>query len=267
MEAKGRRGLKKLKIAVIGGTGTASLLQANNKTRVGTPYGPSPTITIGQLGGVEVAFMPRHGEMHASPPHKINYRANIWALHAIGVERILAMNATGAINPDYGVGGLVIPNDFLDFTWLRSRTFYDKSPVTHIDLTAPYCPELRRTLIDAARGKARQLWDEAVYVCTEGPRYETPAEIRMFRTLGGDIIGMTGIPEVVLARELEMCYASICFVSNMAAGMQKRVDSEEVLEIGKRKEPILRRILREAVKRIPERRRCPCSHALEGARL
>ena len=259
--------MKKVKIALISGTGMKSLIKVNSTRRVGTPYGPSPMISFVNFGEVEVAFLPRHGEAHKYPPHMVNYRANMWALHSLGVERILATSATGAINPDYSVGDLAILKDFLDFTVIRPRTFYDKTPVTHIDLTSPFCPELRKSLLKAAKKKGQKVWDDTTYVCMEGPRYETPAEIKMLRSLGGDIVGMTVVSEAVLARELEMCYACVSFVSNMAAGMQKRITSYEVVEVGRRTVPIIQGMLEEAVKNLPKRRSCPCSYALEGARL
>jgi len=191
----------------------------------------------------------------------------LWALHILGVKRIIATNAVGAINENYGPGDLVIPSDFIDFTKSRPLTFYDGSPVTHIDVTEPYCPELRTILKKAAKERVRKVWSDAVYACMEGPRYETPAEIRMLKTLGCDVVGMTGIPEATLARELEICYATLCFVSNMAAGIRKRVSTDEVVEIGKRMAPILQEVLERACTQIPEKRSCPCSHALEGARF
>lgn len=259
--------MKKVRTAVIGGTGLEYIFAGTSKTRIGTPYGPSPTITVVKIGAEEVAFLPRHGEKHAYPPHKVNYHANIWSLHSLGVERILATNAVGAINPSYRPSDLVIPKDFIDFTKLRSLTFYDEAPVTHIDMTEPYCPDLRRILIKAAKTRANKVWDNAVYVCVEGPRYETPAEIRMFQALGCDIIGMTGAPEAALARELAICYAPICFVTNRAAGMQDRLTTEDVIETCKKTIPALQQVLKETITNIPKKRDCPCSHALEGARI
>ena len=259
--------MKKLKVAFIGGTGMKSFVEFESFTRVGTPYGPSPLISFGKLVGVEVAFLPRHGELHEFPPHMVNYRANIWALRSLGVERILATSATGAINPDYNVGDIAILKDFLDFTAVRPRTFYDKAPVTHVDFSDPFCPELREALINAAGKKKQKIWKDTVYVCMEGPRYETPAEIEMLRSLGGDLVGMTVVSEAVLARELEMCYACLSFVSNMAAGMQKRITSDEVAEVSRKMMPKIQEVLEETVRNIPKRRSCSCSYTLEGARL
>ena len=197
----------------------------------------------------------------------MNYQANIYALYQLGVERIVATNATGAINLDFKPGDIVIPHDFADFTKLRSVTFYNEAPVTHIDVSQPYCPEVRASLIEAAERYEKRVWGKGVLVCTEGPRYETPAEIRMFRRLGCDVVGMTGVPEAVLARELGMCYASICFVSNMAAGVRRRLTTKEVVEVAREKMSTLQQILAETIRRLPEERHCLCARALEGARL
>lgn len=259
--------MKKVRLAIIGGTGFDGNFLKGTKTRLGTPYGPSPTLTIGKIGDQDVVFLPRHEEGHKLPPHKINNRANIFAIHSLGVERILATNVVGALNQKYRPGDIAIPSDFIDFTRSAQQTFYDEAPVTHVDVSALYCPELRKILFEVARKRMENVWAGAVYVCAEGPRYESPAEIRMFRTFGCDIVGMTGLPEAVLAHELAMCYATMCFVSNMAAGMQERISAEEVVEKSKVLESTVGRILKEAVASIPKKRSCSCSNALEGARV
>ncbi len=258
--------MKKVRIAVIGGTGLGEGLLEGVKTRLGTRYGPSSTLTISKIGGRDIVFLPRHEEGHTIPPHKINSRANIIALYSLGVERILASNVVGALNPEYKPGNIVIPKDFIDFTKSRQSTFYDDVPVTHIDVSALYCPELRKIMFEAAKKQGEKVWADAIYICTEGPRYESPAEIRMFRSFGCDIVGMTGIPEAILAHELEMCYATICFVSNMAAGMQEKVSAEEVVEKSKILKDVVKKILIETIANIPTRKGCSCSNALEGAR-
>jgi len=258
-------GDKMAEVSIIGGTGLEELLEGVERITVGTPYGFPPSISIGEVGGRKVAFLPRHGRRHTTPPHMVNYRANIYALHKIGVERIIATNAVGAINTDLRPGDLVVPHDLVDFTKGRVSTFYDRSPVTHIDFSKPYCPEIREILIEKAEEVGVRVWDRAVYVCTEGPRYETPAEIRMFKMLGCDIVGMTGVPEAVLARELEVCYATLCFVSNMAAGISGKVTSREVIEVSKRVIPEIKKVLIETIKHLPRRRSCPCAEALREA--
>jgi len=261
--------LEKVKVAVIGGTGFKGLFNDARQVRLGTPYGIAPPLSIGKIDGKEVVFLPRHGLNHSVPPHKINYRANVYALYKMGVERIIAVNAVGAINRDFKPGDVVIPHDFIDFTKLRHTTFYDESPVTHVDVSQPYCPELRKLLIETARKLELRLWDRAVLVCTEGPRFETPAEIEMFRRLGCDVVGMTGIPEAVLARELEMCYVTFCFVSNMAAGIQERLTPHEVSKVSEQIMPKLEQALIETIKALPLKREgnCPCASALRDARF
>jgi len=224
-------------------------------------------MTLHHLEGQNVVCQPRHGPRHDLPPHKINYRSNIWALHSLSVERILATSAVGAINPEYEPGALVIPRDFIDFTRSRPQTFYDSEPVTHIDVSQLYCPDLRTVLIQCAKARSDPVWADSVYLCTEGPRYESPAEIGMFRSFGCDVVGMTGIPEATLARELEMCYASLCFVTNRAAGMQDRISAEDVMVEGRRIKGVVQEILRDTVIKLPRRRRCRCSRTLEGARV
>ena len=259
--------MKKVKIAIIGGTGFGNLLENAGQLRLGTPYGIPPPLHIGEICGKDVIFLPRHGPDHSVPPHKINYKANIYALYEVGVERILATNAVGAINPNFKPGDIVVPHDFVDFTRLRPTTFYNEAPVTHIDVSQPYCPEIRKLLIETAEKLGFHVWDKTVLVCTEGPRYETPAEIKMFRRLGCDVVGMTVIPEAVLARELEMCYASICYVSNMAAGVQKRLTALEVSKTSKSILPKMKQILVGTIKTLPSKRNCPCVNALEDARF
>jgi 5'-methylthioadenosine phosphorylase len=234
---------------------------------VGTPYGPSPTIIIGDLGGKNVAFLQRNETKHMHPPHNINYRANIWALYTLGVERVLVTDVVGAINLKYNLGDLVVPLDFIDLTKSRDHTFYDDSPVTHIDVSVPYCPDLSANLLKAAGETTTRVWHNAVYLCVEGPRYETPAETRMFRRLGCDIVGMTGIPELVLARELEMCYTSLCLVTNMASGLQDRISAELISEASRKNQNILQDVLTKTVKYTSWKRSCSCARTLEGTRI
>jgi len=261
--------LDKTRIAIIGGSGLEKLFENPARSLTKTPYGTAPAISIGEIGGKQVAFLPRHGPNHSVAPHRVNYRANIYALHKLGVIRVLATNAVGAIDRDFKPGELVVPHDFIDFTKARPTTFYDKAPVTHIDVSEPYCPEIRQFMISAATKTAMHVRERAVMVCTEGPRLETPAEIEMFRHLGCDVVGMTGYPEVVLARELEICYASICYVSNMAAGIQERLKAHELSRISEQTLPMLQKLLIEAVKGLPIGRRetCPCAGALQSSRF
>jgi len=255
------------RVAIIGGSGLETLLGESKKVQLETPYGSPPPISIGLMGKEEIAFLPRHGPKHDLPPHKVNYRANIHSLKQIGVERIIATNAVGAINETYAPGDFVVPSDILDFTRSRVGTFFESAPVTHVDVTEPYCRQISSILADCCRAIKVQVRDKAVMVATEGPRYETPAEIRMLRQLGGDIVGMTGAPEVFLARELEMCYSAVCFVSNKAAGMQERLSAVEVMNVGRQVMPSMITLLRNAAESIPPKRTCMCGNAIHQAQV
>lgn len=255
------------RLAVIGGTGLYDPkdLEGAGGRMVETPYGGVEVI-VGRLLGREVIFLPRHGKGHANPPHRVNYRANIYALKTLGAARVIATNAAGGVNPGLRPGDAVIPNDFIDLTRGRAGTFYDEE-VVHIDLSAPYCPEVRGALLEAVKAVLGRA-PEGVYGCTDGPRFETPAEIRMLRTLGCDVVGMTGCPETALARELELCYASVCTVTNYAAGLgEEKLTATEVLEVVRRNEENLRKVLVGAIERIPEERSCGCGTALAGAKM
>lgn len=259
--------LDKVDIAVIGGSGIEGLLKESKLVRIGTPYGiPSP-ISVGIIEGKPIAFLPRHGSDHTIPPHRLNNRANIYGLNELGVQRIIATNAVGALNDNLKPGDLVAPHDFIDFTKNREYTFFDSSPVTHIDMSHPFCPEIRNTLIETARQITNKPLKTSVLACTEGPRYETPAEVMMLKNFGCDVVGMTTVPEVVLARELGMCYASLCFVSNMASGLQKKQTVSEMAKIAKNMRSIIRQVLKRALILLPEVRNCECANALKDARL
>lgn len=247
-----------VKIAVIGGTGFETMLKGERALEVETEYGKPPPITMGSVEDREVAFIPRHGVKHETPPHRVNYRAEILGLKSLGVEKVIATNAVGAINQKYAPGDIVIPVDVVDFTKTRHATLYDNDPVTHVDVTEPYCPSLRKILIEASQGRKERVWTDSIMVCTEGPRFETPAEIRMFRLLGCDIVGMTGAPEVFLAKEAGMCYASICFVSNMAAGIQTRVSQKEVEEVASKLISTISAILSQSISRLSDTEPCTC---------
>jgi 5'-methylthioadenosine phosphorylase len=256
-------------IAVIGGTGIydPKIFKELGRRIIKTPYGSSPEIAVGELLGNEILFLPRHGKNHALPPHKVNYRANIFALKMLKAERIISTNSVGAINKRLAPGNIVIPHDFIDFAKGRDSTFYDKE-VVHIDVSEPYCPELRKALATASGKIAGKVFSSAVYACTQGPRFETPAEIRVLHKLGCDIVGMTGVPEVTLAREAEICYAAICTVTNFAAGIaKKKLTATEVKDVVKKNQENLKKILVETINNIPEERECGCKDALKGARM
>lgn len=208
-----------MRFGIIGGTGLASLGPGTEPRLVETPYG-AVGVDIVRLGNEEVAFIARHGREHTVPPHLVNYRANIAALKALGVTRVLASAAVGSLNHSLQPGEFALPTQFIDFTHGRQGTFFDgPGEVRHTDMSVPYCPMLREGLERAGRFLGRAMHASVVYVCTQGPRFETPAEIEMFRRLGGDIVGMTGAPEAPLAREAGLCYATLAVVTNWAAGI------------------------------------------------
>ncbi|NPV92145.1 MAG: S-methyl-5'-thioadenosine phosphorylase [Firmicutes bacterium] len=249
-------------LAIIGGTGVydPAILEDPREQSVRTPYG-EVTVKIGGYQGREVAFVPRHGSQHQVPPHKINYRANLWSLRELGVERAIATAAVGSLNTDMQAGDLVMVDQFLDFTRGRVQTFYEGGPggVFHVDVTFPYCRELRQTMFDCGKREGLRMHYRGTYVCTEGPRYETAAEIRMFRMLGGDVIGMTNVPEVVLARELGICYATVAMVTNYAAGISPTpLSHEEVLEVMDKNASSLRLLITATMKSLPPERGCEC---------
>ena len=251
-------------IGIIGGSGVYEITQMADNCEdrlVNTDYG-EVNVSVLDIFGKEVAFIPRHASGHSIPPHKINFQANIDALKQIGVTKIIATNSVGSMNLEIPPGSLVIPDDFLDFSQNRKKTFFEDK-VVHIDVTEPYCSYLRDVL-DASGDVILG----GTYVCTEGPRFETPAEIKMFKMLGGDIIGMTGLPEVTLAREREMCYNSICIVSNYASGIsQNNLTIDEVFEMVKEKEAELLELIYNFIKNVDDSRDCSCNHALDGAEV
>lgn len=256
-----------IKVGIIGGSGFYQPgLFSGEEEVVDTPYG-EVELWRGEVGGREVYFLPRHGKGHRFPPHLINYRANIWALKKRGVQRILTTSAVGSLRTEFPPGSLLLPDQFIDFTKGRKATFFEEGEVYHIDLTEPYCPQLRKYLLETGRKKGLEIFSGGTYVCTEGPRFETKAEIKAYALLGGDLVGMTGYPEVALAREAEICYASLAIVTNLAAGINgKKITADEVLEIMKEKIEVARELFVEVIKGLPEERECLCSEALKGAK-
>jgi len=218
-------------IGIIGGSGVQSLPELTNPVlhQVSTPYGDAD-ISVGGFSGVEVAFLARHGSGHSIAPHAINYRANLWALQSLGVENIIALNAVGSIRESLKPGHIVIPDQLIDYTWGRESTFYDglstsvsqqdgTIAVKHIDFSLPYDEPLRARLADCLLGFNDDCATSGVYGCTQGPRLETAAEVQRLKRDGCDLVGMTGMPEAALARELDIAYVSLCLVVNPAAGI------------------------------------------------
>jgi 5'-methylthioadenosine phosphorylase len=211
-----------MKSAIIAGTGIYEIPGVEFEQRIiQTPYGDALVNISGDL-----VFLARHGLDHTTPPHNINYRANMKALKMLGVERILATNAVGSINREIPPAGLALLDDFIDFTDGRAFTFYDggKAGLVHTGMDHPYCPALGKKLLDLASQFGLNIRPHATYVATNGPRFESPAEVRMFAMLGGDVVGMTGVPEVVLARELGMHYAALAYSINWAAGLEEKME-------------------------------------------
>ncbi|WMW23079.1 MTAP family purine nucleoside phosphorylase [Methanolobus mangrovi] len=252
-----------LQVALIGGVAFTSE-GSFQELSVGTPYG-DVLAHILEIGGRNVALIPRHadGNRHV-PPHMLNYRANIHAIHELGVKRIIATNSVGTMK-NHPVGSFFLPNDFIDLTKSRPSTFFNERTV-HVDVSEPYCPHTRQ-LIGASLTCRNIGFSEGVYVCTEGPRFETKAEIRMMRQFG-DVVGMTGLPELVLAKELNMCYASICTVTNDACGLGTgKMTVSEVLDTLADINDKLRGVLSDVVRSIPEQYPCNCSLATSDAEL
>ena len=248
---------------IIGGSGVYEITsKADNveKKIVSTDYG-DVEVSILDIFEKKVAFIPRHASGHSIPPHKINFRANIDALKKVGVTQIIATNSVGSMNLEMPPGSFVIPDDFLDFSENRDKTFYENK-VVHIDVTEPYCPTLKEILNESG-----EVILGGTYVCTQGPRFETPAEIKMFKMLGGDLVGMTGLPEVTLAREREMCYNSICIVSNYASGIsESELTIDEVFEMVEARQNDLLELIYNFIKNAQDSD-CGCHHALDGAEV
>jgi 5'-methylthioadenosine phosphorylase len=252
--------------AIIGGTGfyDLGLMENAKEEKVPTPYGDA-FVYQGTYKGRPVVFMNRHGAGHSVPPHLINYRANIMALKYLGVDKIIATAATGSLHYEYRPSMFVLADQFLDFTKLRQYTFYEGgvNGVVHCDMTVPYCKELRNPIEDVAMEKNYQLINGGVYVCVEGPRFETAAEIKMYNQMGGHIIGMTSVPEVCLARELGMCYAKIAMITNYAAGIFPTVlTHSEVLEVMRAGIDQMRALVMDSIIHLPDVRTCDCTKIL-----
>ena len=250
-------------IGIIGGTGTKALLETYSivdKKDVKTEYGQAPQITILDINNKEVAYIPRHSQGHSVPPHKINYRANIEALKTIGVNQVYATNSVGSLDTNIEPGSILIPDNFIDFTHNRVSTFFDNE-VVHIDCTNPYCETLRTNLITG-----NDVHPYGIYITTEGPRFETGAEIQFYKLIGGKVVGMTGVPEVVLAKEKQMCYSSICAVTNYAAAISpNKLTITEVIDAMKDCEEKLIKLITKTIKNTVVSRDCGCQHILDDA--
>ena len=222
-------------LAIIGGSGLTALngLAITRQQMQQTPYGqPSGPLTFGTFNDKEIVFLPRHGNPHVIPPHKINYRANIWALRENDIRNIIAINAVGGITQEMYPGRLVIPSQIIDYSWGRKHTYFDEDidRVTHVDCSHPYSDSLRQCLMQAVKDTHIDCFYGGTYGATQGPRLESIAEIRRMETDGCDLVGMTGMPEAALARELQLDYASVCVVANWAAGKSDDIITMDIIE-------------------------------------
>ncbi|MCW4045890.1 MAG: S-methyl-5'-thioadenosine phosphorylase [Candidatus Bathyarchaeota archaeon] len=256
-------------IGIIGGTGLydPKLLKDIEEVTVDTPYGaPSDAITIGELAGKRVAFLPRHGKTHSIRPTDVNSRANIYALKQLGVKRVFAPSTVGSLREEYKPGDIVFVDQFIDRTTRREQSFYAEQRVCHISVAEPMCPELRQVLIGVAKDFGVSSHSIGTYVCIEGPRFSTKAESRMYRGWGADVVGMTLVPECVLAREAELCYATIATVTDYDVWKDHAVCVDDIVRTMRANIENVKRIIVEAIARLPrERGCCECGSALKSA--
>jgi 5'-methylthioadenosine phosphorylase len=257
-------------VGVIGGSGFYEFLDSADEVGCETPYGPpSDPLVVGEIGGKRVAFLPRHGRDHRFPPHRIPYRANLWALRSIGVRQVFAPSAVGSLTPALGPGALVVPDQLVDRTTSRAQTFYDVGGAVHVQFADPYCPVGRATAVRAAQATGWEPVGSGTLVVIDGPRFSTRAESRWYAAQGWTLIGMTAHPEAVLARELALCYTTIALVTDTDAGVEEGegVSQEEVFRVFASNVARLRELVVKAVEDLPSERACPCPAALDGLTL
>jgi 5'-methylthioadenosine phosphorylase len=259
---------EKADIAIIGGSGIYDLSWFDNVRQVDidTPFGkPSDEITIGEYGDRTVCFLPRHDAGHRISPTQLNSRANIFALKKLGVKRIISASAVGSLKNEISPLNLVIPDQIYDRTKSRTSTFFEEGIVVHAGFADPFCPELSETITDIARSKGYNVHDSGTYVCIEGPQFSTRAESSVYQSLGFDVIGMTALPEVKLAREAEICYTMIATVTDYDVWKEQDVDIATVVENTRKNVNAVKDIVSDAIEKIPLERDCVCKNALEGA--
>jgi len=259
-------------IAIIGGSGLydPGIFEKPVELKIYTPYGePSDYIIVGEVSGKKIAFLPRHGRGHRIPPHRINYRANIWALKQLGVKWVIAVSAVGSLRWDYKPGDFVVPDQFIDMTKKREYTFFEGSTVAHVSMADPFCEHLRRILIETGRSLGITVHDKGIYICIEGPRFSTRAESRIWKEVfKADIIGMTLVPEVNLACEAQLCYATLAMVTDYDVWAEKPVTAEEVARVMAENVEKAKKLLYEAIPRIPsepDKNLCSCCESLKYA--
>jgi 5'-methylthioadenosine phosphorylase len=258
-------------IGVIGGSGFYSWLDGATSVPVATPFGPPSEVpVVGEVAGRRVAFLPRHGHDHRLTPDRVNYRANLWALRVLGVRQVLGPCAVGSLRADLGPGSLVVPDQAIDRTWGRAHTVFDgEGPIVHVAFADPYCARGRASAVAAADAAGWPAADGGTLVVVNGPRFSTRAESRWHAAAGGDVVGMTGLPEASIARELAMCYTSLAVVTDLDAGVEHGdgVTHAEVMEAFAHNIERLKGVLSTIVATLPEDDACPCRHALDGLPL
>jgi 5'-methylthioadenosine phosphorylase len=258
-------------IAVIGGSGFYSFLDDAREVPVSTPFGdPSDAVTVGEVAGRRVAFLPRHGRDHRFPPHLVNYRANLWALRAVGARQVLGPCAVGSLSADLPPGTVVVPDQVVDRTSGRAQTVFDevRAPVVHLPFADPYCPRGRSTVMAAGDASPLTVVGDGTLVVVNGPRFSTRAESRWHASNGWSVVGMTGMPEASVARELGLCYTSVALVTDLDAGVEagEGVTHEEVMAVFGANIEHLKALLTEVVGRLPDDD-CSCRHAFDGVPL
>ena len=258
---------------VIGGSGFYRFLDAGVQHEVNTPYGPpSAPVTIGSVqtdtGPRAVAFLPRHGHRHEFPPHRVNFRANLWALRSLGVRQVIGPCAAGSLSPDLQAGSLVVPDQLVDRTTSRVQTYFDTG-ACHVDFADPYCPRLRRDVVERMRPAGGGVVDGGTMVVIEGPRFSTRAESRWYSGLGWSLVNMTGHPEAVLARELGLCYTAVALVTDLDAGLTEGagVSQSEVFAVFAEHSERLRLLLQVVVGSLSPERDCPCTRVHDDMTL
>ena len=255
-------------VGIIGGTGVydQESFEDIKEVKVFTPFGEtSDLVSVGLFKDVKVAFIARHGKNHTIPPHKVNYRANVWALKQLGVKRIIASAAVGSLREDYGPGTFVIPDQFIDRTKKRLDTFYEGGQVCHISAADPFCEGLRPIFINTAKKLGLDVKETGTYVCIEGPRFSTRAESKLFQMWKADVVGMTIYPECILAREAELCYVSISMVTDYDVWADSPVSTKEVIEKAQESNEKLKKLILETLPKLPKTRDCACDSALKDA--
>jgi 5'-methylthioadenosine phosphorylase len=262
------QGSAQAEIGVFGGSGFYSFLDDAVELAVDTPYGePAAPLTIGAVGGKRVAFLPRHGRRHELLPHRINYRANLWAMREVGVTRLIGPCAAGSLQPGVAPGDFVVPDQLVDRTWGRADTFYEGPVAHHVSYADPYCGELSGVAVDAARAAGITVHPSGTVVVVQGPRFSTRAESRWYRSQGWEVINMTQYPEAYLARELGICYAAIALITDYDTGVEgeagaKPVTQAEVFGFFKSNLDRVRTLLFDVIAAIPEKRTCQCGEAV-----